>query len=335
MRDNAISSTTPLVSVVIPAYNCARYVEEAIGSALAQDYPALEVVVVEDGSTDATLEKLTQLQDRYPDRVRVFTQPNSGSAVARNRGIREARGEFIAFLDADDIWLPEKIRAQIAYLQSHPDVALVYCDYLEWLPGVDAAELTSERNRGLALDAVDDTQSGWLYPRLLTDCIVWTSSVVARRSLLETIGDFDATLRRGQDYDYWLRASQATRIVKLARVMALYRIVDDSISRRKHAVNYQYEVLKKNLKRWGRRSRDGQTLSLLRLQSRMFETWYHFSTLQYRFGAYGDAMRSALKALVHRPFSLRGWAVLAESALRYPIAALQRGAGANAARPRD
>src|SRR5438874_1624069 len=114
----------PLVSVVIPTYNSAHYIGEAVQSVLAQTYTNFEVIVVDDGSTDDTRERLESVAGR----IRYLYQPNGGVSKARNRGIQEARGELIAFLDGDDEWLPEKLAKQLAYMRANPSSPLVHAD---------------------------------------------------------------------------------------------------------------------------------------------------------------------------------------------------------------
>jgi glycosyltransferase involved in cell wall biosynthesis len=114
----------PLVSVVIPTYNYARFVSEAVDSVLAQTYPSLEVVVVDDGSTDDTREVLA----RYGDRIRYIYQPNAGLPAARNTGIKAARGEFIGLLDSDDVFHPRKFELQMRYMLAHPEVGMLATD---------------------------------------------------------------------------------------------------------------------------------------------------------------------------------------------------------------
>ena len=112
----------PLVSVVMPAYNAGPYIEQAIRSVLEQDYPNIELIVVDDGSKDGTPEAVEAL---FGDRVRVLRQKNGGPAAARNLGIRASNGTLLAFLDADDVWLPGKLQAQVSYMLAHPDIGLV------------------------------------------------------------------------------------------------------------------------------------------------------------------------------------------------------------------
>src|SRR5690242_3384038 len=115
-----MQARAPLVSIVIPAYNCGDFIRDALDSVVGQDYPAVEVLVVDDGSTDDTCGIVTS----YGSTVTLVRQSNAGAAVARNEGMRRARGEYVALLDADDVWLPGKLKAQVGHLQSHADIAM-------------------------------------------------------------------------------------------------------------------------------------------------------------------------------------------------------------------
>src|SRR5215510_11775591 len=118
----------PLVSIIIPAYNSAAYIEEAIRSALEQDYEEKEIIVVDDGSTDSTPDILKSLQEQ----IVVLSQVNAGAGAARNRGLKHAKGTYIAFLDSDDFWVPGKLRLQIEYLEEKPKVGAVCSKWLLW-----------------------------------------------------------------------------------------------------------------------------------------------------------------------------------------------------------
>jgi glycosyltransferase involved in cell wall biosynthesis len=178
-------SSAPLVSVVMPVYNGARYLRQALESALTQTYRPLEIVVVDDGSTDDTPALLAE----FGDKIRSIRQQNSGSAAARNAALRAARGELIAFLDADDLWLPRKLAVQVDYLRDHPEVDLVATRWLTLTEGTPAAPKEApEQETRVEIDAEN---SGWLYNELLIDCVVHTTTVVMRRKLVDEIGIFD------------------------------------------------------------------------------------------------------------------------------------------------
>ena len=125
------SAAQPLVTVIIPTYNRARLVGEAIDSVLAQEWAGLQIVVADDGSTDDTREVVS----RYGDKLEYFFQPNAGQAAARNRALERARGEFIAFLDSDDLWLPHKLRTEIAVFERLPEAVAVFSDSEHWQKG--------------------------------------------------------------------------------------------------------------------------------------------------------------------------------------------------------
>jgi glycosyltransferase involved in cell wall biosynthesis len=243
-----------LVTVIIPAYNCASTVAETLESVLAQDHPATEVVVVNDGSTDSTLQVLRG----FGERIRVIDQPNAGPPAARNTGLRAAHGEYIAFLDADDVWVQGKLAAQARHLDAHADVGTVFTDWYVWNPEPDGSFRRRPDIEGRSVDdRVDEGLSGWLYPRLLFGSELLTTTVMMRRSTIQRIGDFDLRLWNGDDYDYWLRASREGKITKLASIGALYRILPNSVSRRPRETNYEYDVVKGAVDRWGRRGPDG------------------------------------------------------------------------------
>ena len=214
-----------LVSIIIPVYNSSAYVQDAIRSALEQDYESKEIIVVDDGSTDSTPDILKSFQDK----VIVLTQSNAGPGSARNRGLKHAMGSYIAFLDSDDFWVPGKLRLQIEYLEQKREVGAVYSKWLLWHP--DAAGrfsplyLAPLKKR----TTIVPEDSDWIYTNLLFECRLLTSTVVLRRSIMEAVGLFNEDLLRGQDYDYWIRLSRVTRIHKLDNELVLYRIHGDNI----------------------------------------------------------------------------------------------------------
>lgn len=197
-----------LVSVVVPAWNAAGWLAETLNSALAQTWRDVEVVVVDDGSTDETENVLR----RYGGRVRYFRQDNAGQGAARNRGAAESDGEFIAFLDSDDTWLPEKIEAQVALMRAEPAAALAFCNYNAFgdnagKPGFDRAPILA----GLPSRAVGEFGRVILATDLVTPilddmyCQV-PSFWLVRRALFDRVGGFDPSLREGGED--WLLAAK-------------------------------------------------------------------------------------------------------------------------------
>lgn len=190
----------PVVSAIIPTYNRSHVVCEAIDSVLAQTYSHMEVIVVDDGSKDDTVERLKQ----YRDRIRVVHQTNAGPAAARNRGIAVSRGELIAFLDSDDIWLPQMIERQVALLgRAGESVPCCFCNILmKWNSG----DRTSFE---IALLKPDADEGVWLNPEeiLATRFVLFTQGSVIRRDVLERIGGFDTNIRYLEDYELPLRLS--------------------------------------------------------------------------------------------------------------------------------
>lgn len=209
----------PSVSVVIPSYNRARFLPAAIASIRAQTMRCQEIVVVDDGSTDDTPSALAALGEGI---VHV-RQTNQGPSAARNRGIREARGDLIAFLDTDDRWLPEKIEAQWNVLRGRPDIALVITDEsMEDRAGHTTAA-SNFRLHGIdqTLQTDDDAVVKDAPRRLLTTNFVSTSTVLARRDVLINEGGFDTRLRYGEDFELWLRIAAKHPIACLKAVHAI------------------------------------------------------------------------------------------------------------------
>lgn len=190
-----------LVSAIIPTYNRGYIVDRAIESVLNQTYENIEVIVVDDGSTDNTQEKLKE----YGDRIRVVYHRNSGPAAARNRGIEASRGEIIAFLDSDDVWLPTKLERQVSLLQrSRTYVPCCLCNGIQRFAGrretslFDIAPLKLTCDEGLCLNVADV---------LATRSVLFCQVVAIRREALESTGYFDESLRFMEDYDLALRLS--------------------------------------------------------------------------------------------------------------------------------
>ncbi len=187
---NLPTRPAPTISVIIPTYNRAEWVKTAIDSVLAQTCAPDELIVVDDGSTDQTPMILTG----YGDLIRTIRQDNQGVSAARNCGIRAASGELIALLDSDDYWLPDKLAAQVAFFNDHPDINICQTEEIWIRNGVRVNPKQRHQK-----------QAGMIFEKSLPLCLISPSAVMMRKTLLDEVGPFDETLPACEDYDLWLR----------------------------------------------------------------------------------------------------------------------------------
>lgn len=207
---------TDLISVIIPTYNHAHFLSDAIQSALNQSYHALEIIVVDDGSTDHT----RTVVESFGERVRYLWQENRGLAGARNTGITAARGEYIALLDADDFWEPTYLAQVHGVLASQPTLGAVYA----------GLQFVNSKGERLAQRCLETVPSNQLYERLLDGEFFAPSAVLIRRACFTTVGLFDETLRASEDWDMWLRVAQVYGFAGLAAPLLNYRVHDHNMS---------------------------------------------------------------------------------------------------------
>ncbi|MGD1155383.1 MAG: glycosyltransferase [Terriglobia bacterium] len=205
--------SSPTVSVVIAAYNAARWIAETLDSVLAQTFRDFEVIVVDDGSTDQTPEAVAG----YKDRIRYLRKENGGQPSARNVGIHAACGSYIAFVDADDLWLPEKLQLQMELFSRRPDLAWLHCDAIAF-DGDTGQELYK------ASDLTKLYTGDILRPLLLGNFISSPTPVI-RRDVFGAVGYFDESpdSQIGEDWDMWLRIAAKCRVEFVDRPLARYR----------------------------------------------------------------------------------------------------------------
>lgn len=206
----------PLVSVVIPNYNHARFLGDAIRSVLNQDYRGFEIVVVDDGSTDDSRE----VAAGFGDRIRYIHQTNAGLSAARNTGIRAAQGSLIGVLDADDMYEPMFLDTLVNALKSDPDADGVYCGY----------QFVDETNDLLPQVENRPVSSDKLYEALLDGNFLVPESMFLRRTVYDEVGLFDEALRACEDWDVWLRVTKKYRIIHAPRILTRHRILAGSMS---------------------------------------------------------------------------------------------------------
>ena len=246
-------------SVVVPMHNAAQYIEETVNSLLEQTYRPLEVLIVDDGSTDASADIVRAMDDRGV--LRVISQAASGGPSSpRNRGLREASGDVIFLFDADDIAVPQKVeRTMTAFSAAPDDVLLAISDFgvLNQLNDAESEESFFDRFDSLMSVLSNDEKNGvhvldpgLAYDRLLFGNFVGTSSVAIRSSALDVVGFFDEQLRYSEDYEYWIRLMRAGGVAIVNEVLHFYRNHEEGLSKRseRFLAPYKIQVLQNQLK---------------------------------------------------------------------------------------
>ena len=224
---------TPEVSVIIPTYNRADMVVEAVESVLAQEMVDFELIVIDDGSSDETQEKLSV----YNSRLSYHQQENAGVAAARNRGLELSKAPLVSFLDSDDLWLPKKLSTQHKFMLDHPEV---------WI--CQTEEIWLRKGRRVNPKRHHQKVSGDIFQRSLDLCLVSPSTVMLRRELLEKVGYFDEQLPVAEDYDLWLRVAVDHQVVLLPNALVIKRGGHpDQLSSRSSIDRYRIKALEKLL----------------------------------------------------------------------------------------
>ena len=308
MKHESRTGMTDLVSVIIPTYNSAAHIRQTIDAVLAQTHPHVDLIVVDDGSIDNTRVLLAH----YGDKLRVVEQANQGVCRARNAGLAQARGEFICFLDHDDVWYPEMLALQLQAFGADADVGCVYANYTHWYPDAqgrhgDPDELRARITMDTELDA---SMSGWIYHLLLIDCHVQTSAAMLRREVFRRCGAYDESLPYSEDWDLWLRISRQFQFRKLKNISVLYRQVEGQGSRKTRDVDYRTRLLEKAVATWGLGSPDGTLLPrrAFARQLALYHADYGMGWVQA--GRPGRAARSFIRALQVDPLQPRPLAYL-------------------------
>ncbi len=306
-----------LISAVIPTYNRARTIERAVDSVLDQDYPLVEVIIVDDGSQDDTADRITKRYSK-DQRVRYFRIPNSGVCVARNRGLREVRGEFVAMLDSDDYWLPGKLSLQIGVLKTHPTLSMVWSD-------MDAIDTTGQMVARKYLrtmygsyqyfpNALDLFETEWktednvpyyigyISKALIIGNLVHTSTVVARTDRLLKAGEYDQSVHPSEDQDYYYRVCLTGPVALIDTVTIHYEI--GSADAASGEARY-YELATSSMKVFNR-LREQMTKDLqipqeiIKQKEIDLHRWVGHAS--FHKGQVAKARRHLMKHLMHSPF---------------------------------
>ncbi len=231
------SDGVPDVSVIIPVHRGSQYIAQALKSVFAQRFTAYEIIVVNDGSPDT--EQVERELHPYAQQITYIKQENGGPSSARNAGIRQSKGDYVAFLDCDDVWHPSYLAEQLALLRANPELDLIYCD---------ALLIGTSPNAGKTVMEINPSRGAVTLESLLkVDCSVITSCTVVRRQCLLDAGLFDEDRRCCEDYDMWVRiADRGGRMAYQNKVLALRRIHSQAITADpSYVINSQVAVFRK------------------------------------------------------------------------------------------
>ncbi len=296
----------PKVSVIVPSYNSGHFLKEALESALAQTFQDFEILVIDDGSTDQTKSIVEEYVKRYPDKIHYKYQENTGLPGARNTGLRQARGEYIALLDADDKWLEHRLAKTVAAIETDPRI------------GVAHANIARFDKDGQILDVPKrDAQylSGWIFKYIfLRNAHVSCPTVLFKKKCCDTLGMFDENLAYlgCEDRELWLRIAKEYKFVYIDEVLAYYRITMNSMSKNmdKMMQARMYVVNKFCPKNGGnQRLRNKAIAKIHRDLADEFLSSQKFS----------ESKREYLTALRHQPFSFWSWVNLMKALLKVKV----------------
>ena len=292
----------PKVSVVIPSYNCELYIAETINSVLNQSHKNIELIVVDDGSTDRTREIVAS----FGPQVRLIAQTNSGRCAARNLGIREAVGEYICLLDHDDYWFPDKLERQLAEFEQHPEAGGVYSSFILWQEDDDGQfQVPSSFDLSIYPDGINADLSGWIYHKFLIDIYMLTSAAIFRTEVFEKCGVYDESLPFSEDWELWLRIARQYPLIKLRRPTTLYRQHEEQGNRVMRDVDYRTELLLRTEKKWGRCSHDGRCVTRIQFLNQIAIYHADFALGHLKCGKRHIAIRSFIKAWLTYPLNLK------------------------------
>lgn len=232
-----------MISVVIPLYNKEEQIAYTLQSVFAQTFQNFEIVIVDDGSTDNSVEAVEKFDD---SRIRLIHQTNTGVSAARNRGIEETRGELIAFLDADDEWMPEYLATQYGLYQKYPECSVYACNY-EFRDS--EGKVTPTIIRKLSFEGEDGILSNYFEVASCSHPPLWTSAVVVKKSVIQAIGGFPLGIKSGEDLLTWARLAVSGAIAYSRKSLAIFNVEGYSVTEKPKRLPAEDDVVGKELKK--------------------------------------------------------------------------------------
>lgn len=289
MNLNREGKINPLVSVIIPTYNCARYITEAIESVLNQTCKDFEIIIIDDGSTDNTGNIINDyIEKNYT--IKYFYQKNKGPAAARNNGLSKARGEYIAFLDSDDIWLPEFLHKLVSKIESNPETGFIYCGCLFVSAEREIIPDYIRRNYFVRGNIVLD---------LFCNYFLMTGSVVIRKQCLDKVGYFNEKLLVGEDYDLFLRVAYHYKADFVNENLFERRVLSNSLSRKDFKLDARNDL--ETLKRFVKEHADFYISHRKIISARLADYYFSFGYKCLHNGEAVLAFPLFLYSMSHKP----------------------------------
>jgi len=299
---------SPLVSVVLPVYNCEEYLIETVNSVLYQTYKNIEIIIIDDGSIDST-QKIAENLSLENEQIIYRRQENSGVSVTRNNGLNLCQGEFICFIDGDDLWPTTKIEAQVEFLKTNNQYNFVCGNYVEVPQNFNLPDNGGE----LVTQSIDFNKSGWVYSRILKGNHIHIITLMFRKEMKREVS-FDSSLKIAEDYDLWLRLSANYKIAFLVSCLAFYRRHPISILTKPQDKCYKAIVLQRNVERFGFKCKSGREVSPQEFNSYLYDAWFSHASLLYHSGkSYRLCMKAQLMALKYKPYAIQPWKYIAAS----------------------
>jgi hypothetical protein len=293
------------VSVVVPVHQGARHLAQTLRAVAAQVLPAHEVLLVDDESPDDSVAIARAEADALGLPLTVLKQARGGVSRARNTGWAAASGEFVVFLDQDDVWHPQHLARQRQVFDDNPGLAAVVSPYMHWYPGPaghqDPADLWPPESPSVPVPAF----TGWVYHQFLRDCWALTSATLLRRELLTASGGFDTTLPFSEDWDLWLRLSRTEQFALINWPPVLYRQHAVQGSRQVRSVDYRCRLLLDNAARHGLASADGRAVAPQEFNALIAKYQADFGYHHLQYGDRSLAVRTLWEAWRRQPHELR------------------------------
>lgn len=278
------------VAVVIPCYNAQATLTQTLDSALAQSLKDFYIVAVNDGSQDETVEILADYTRRYPKKFYVINQSNQGQTVAKNVGLKQSRSEFVAFLDSDDLWLPDKLEKQVALMSVNLGIGLCYT----------AAYQIDRQETIVGEIGVSSSHRGRCFNDLIVRNNIVASSVMVRRSVVERAGFFDESLRACENWDLWIRIASDCEVEYIDEPLTLYRLHPNNMSKNfEKIMQARLQVIEKHLPVF---SKDPWVI--MQRREAFFKTHLTFAKSYIESLRLAEARRALFKALKIRPGQL-------------------------------